>query len=667
MIAKYKEHKEKCREEHERKKSCNSEFKLNAKRGHLTSKRPLKQTKLDVVANVGDRKSLKAGTSQVSQTTADKLILRYIVDSMSPISHVEHPSFLSLLHGLAPHIKVVSRWTLSRRILDESKNMKSNIREVFKSRNSICLTADVWNGSKNRRSFMGVTGHVLNHDNLKRESFALACRLFSGSHTFDRIAKILSGIMKEYEIPVVKVTCCVTDNGSNFVKAFREFQVEINDDDQTDEEDDDSADLVQVDLYRLFHSRSVTVNRSDLSIEDSSCDYAADGDGAQGQSLQLECHDDGEHSDSEAGSSQDDDDDDHIALPPHQRCASHTLNLIGCNAPILTANSNPKYRSLFHSCNGKLSGIWNKVNKQKSNEILFSILGCQLLTPVPTRWNSYYDARHNLLLHSSDKLEEVCKSLEVPCFKEQELAFLKEENRVLAPLAESLDRLQGDANPESYMAFLYPTLFQLRHQYASFITDQSEPALRFCSSLARNIVNDLSVRFKDFFAFDDTTNTAALATILHPAFKLRWLAGENASVVDRLKKLFLATLQEYISSKLQKNAGSQDTEEMDSKTLDFFTFMDNVAAEESPSLSLQSRGEIQGLQYLEDRDKTLHSLNRYPEVRDLFIKYNVALPSSAAVERLFSVAGMIATVKRNRLRPSLFESLLLQRVNVASH
>ena len=56
------------------------------------------------------------------------------------------------------------------------------------------------------------------------------------------------------------------------------------------------------------------------------------------------------------------------------------------------------------------------------------------------------------------------------------------------------------------------------------------------------------------------------------------------------------------------------------------------------------------------------TLKQYPYVRDLFIKYNVALPSSAAVERLFSIAGMVATAKRNRLRPALFESLL-QRVN----
>ena len=78
-----------------------------------------------------------------------------------------------------------------------------------------------------------------------------------------------------------------------------------------------------------------------------------------------------------------------------------------------------------------------------------------------------------------------------------------------------------------------------------------------------------------------------------------------------------------------------------------------------PRMILQSQAELEGLQYLHDTDKTLSSLRRYPRVSEAFNKYNVALPSSAALERLFRVGGMISTAKRNLLRPSLFESLLL--------
>jgi len=151
---------------------------------------------------------------------------------------------------------------------------------------------------------------------------------------------------------------------------------------------------------------------------------------------------------------------------------------------------------------------------------------------------------------------------------------------------------------------------------------------------------------------------------------LRWVARDDVAIVDKLKKWFLTALKEHcIAQQLHSGAvgGAHgvrvNDDGLNSTTLDFFTFMDTIEPQENGAAGLQSRGEIQGLQYLDDSDKTLQSLKQYPYVRELFIKYNVALPSSAAVERLFSIAGMVATAKRNRLRPALFESLLLQRVN----
>lgn len=143
---------------------------------------------------------------------------------------------------------------------------------------------------------------------------------------------------------------------------------------------------------------------------------------------------------------------------------------------------------------------------------------------------------------------------------------------------------------------------------------------------------------------------ALLAAATLPRFKIRWIKDEERR--NHVKSLLTAECQaqhsdgHIVNPVEQKPSNSNDN--------DFFVFEDEDVCYSS---------ETQVMEYLKSSGLELDILNKFPNIKVISLKYNTATPSSAPVERLFSLGSLVLTPKRNRLSSKRFEKLLLMRYN----
>ncbi|KAL7403826.1 hypothetical protein ABVT39_005538 [Epinephelus coioides] len=181
------------------------------------------------------------GTVQVTQNELKKLVAGYIIEDMLPLSTIESPRFRKILSKIPAPGKTFCSY------LDKChKDMESNLKITFESLEYVSTTADIW--STNNKSYLA------NEKEQVHSTYGLTHR----------------------------VTACITDNGSNFMNAFRMFEQPVAIQSDGSDSDEDQSDYKEVTLTEVAEV---------LSTEPEEC----------------------------------------FSLPPHLHCASHTLNLITKN------------------------------------------------------------------------------------------------------------------------------------------------------------------------------------------------------------------------------------------------------------------------------------------------------------------------------------------------
>uniref|UniRef100_A0A3B3SME0 BED-type domain-containing protein n=1 Tax=Paramormyrops kingsleyae TaxID=1676925 RepID=A0A3B3SME0_9TELE len=330
----------------------------------------------------------------VSGENLKKLVAAYIVEEMLPISTVDSPSF----RGLIDKIRTRNNAGLPQR--KEYATMEANLRAALQAVNFVSTTADFW--TSHNKSYMGVTIHWFNPCTLQRKTAALACKRIRGRHTYDVIASELEQIHSSSGV-LNKVVATVTDNGSNFVKAFKTYQ-------HVSESDDDEEEAEEGITFTDITEAPSTVNEEDNQL----------------------------------------------TLPPHYRCASHTLSLVSTSDVEKFITENTNTRAVYRVSIAKCTALWTKASRSTAaSEHVEDVSQRKLLVPASTRWNSYFEAVSRITEIPMNDLNTLCNKLEVKCFNEKENQFLMEYCTSMKPLTAALDILQGDNC--SYGA-LIPTL-----------------------------------------------------------------------------------------------------------------------------------------------------------------------------------------------------------------
>ena len=423
----------------------------------------------------------------ISPIKLRSLMSEYIVEDMLPLSTADSPAFRKLIGGVYS-TQVPGRKALTLHLDKVFVSMEPKLKAILEKVDFVCTTADVWKACN--RGFFGMTLHWIDPTTLQHCKAAISCTRLFGRNTYDVLAGKIESIHRQFEL-CGKVTATITDNGSNFVKAFKTFSVDPTPSSTSEEEIGQNEDNDQDEEEEVTFENVCDALTLDLETDD---DYT-----------QVE-----------------------YELPRHERCAAHTLNLVASTDIDKSLSSSSLSKNIYRSSFAKCTSLWNKASRSTvASDHVEATLKRKLTVPSSTRWNSYYDAVSRITENTLDELNTLCTKLELRCFTEKEMTFLKEYCKVLNPLVRGLDILQGEEN--CFYGTLLPTLVTILEKTKAIKSQLTA----MTTGLAFSLEDAINQYFKKVLDLKD----AIISAITLPKFKLKWV--ELQTKKDRYMQILI--------------------------------------------------------------------------------------------------------------------------------
>lgn len=267
-------------------------------------------------------------------------------------------------------------------------------------------------------------------------------------------------------------------------------------------------------------------------------------------------------------------------------------------------------------------------------------------------------------------------------FDPAEISFLREYERVMAPLAIKLDILQGDSN--SYLGCLLPHITHLIQQL-----EDLHSGLHGSLSYTREIVKAMldSLPREDRFGKVLFNNSYILASCFHPAYKLKWVKVMLAERYETIREQVVSKVAEELKAsdpcsnsdelvtaercRVEAVASTSSCGAPQADLSDLTNFLNAKTRETDMVDTRRKTYTDQARDLVKDWEAAdcTHSLDDAAFMDndtfiELFRRYNTGVVSSAACERFFSQGKDTLRAKRQNMEPWNFEGLMFMRGNM---
>lgn len=250
-------------------------------------------------------------------------------------------------------------------------------------------------------------------------------------------------------------------------------------------------------------------------------------------------------------------------------------------------------------------------------------------------------------------MKTLCDFFKLPHFTKEDYLFIFEYVIVMQPVATALDILQGEKGVA--VGNLLPAIKVIKNHLLE-LKYREDNKLQITIPLVDALLDGLSNRFDSFL----TNEFYQLAAVLHPQFKFSWLGSSKED--DKLKQQLTNRLEKLLQQLAdeERSGGPDNVRTPDDPHKDFYAGLNQTTLSSTP------QGCIELTQYLNSKHTSdLAILDKYPNIKKLFVKFNASLPSSASVERLFSLGGRVLSPLRSTLSDPIFEILVFLKANKA--